>query len=149
MEGKEWSSMVVNRKPTGTIKSMPVGLALGWAVSMGLTLGACGILTWIILSGKAGWDIVGYGAMVTLLAASYAGAAISCRLIRHRKLMVCGLSGAVYLFSLAAITALLFGGDFGTAWLTALLVAGGAATAALVHCAEKKSEGRGRKKRRL
>lgn len=141
--------MVVNRKPSGTIKSMPVGLALGWVVSMGFTIGTCGLLALIILNGKAGWGIVGYGAMVILLVASYAGAAVSCRLIRHRKLLVCALSGAVYLFSLAAITALLFGGEFGTAWLTALLVAGGAATAALVHCAEKKDDGRRRKKRRL
>lgn len=141
--------MVVNRKPTGTAKSMPVGLVLGWVVSMGMTAVACALLSALILSGKTSWSAMGYGAIAILLLASYAGAAVSCRLIQHRKMMVCSLSGGIYLFSLAAITALLFGGEFGPIWITALLVVGGAAAAALVHCAEKKDSGRRRKKRRL
>ena len=141
--------MVVNRKPTGTVKSIPAGLVLGWAVSMLITVVACGVLAWLILSGKAGWGAMGYGAMGTLLAASYAGAAVSCRMIMHRKMLVCILSGVIYLCSLTVITALLFGGKFDAVWVTALLVAGGTATATLVHCAEKKGNGRKRKKRRL
>ena len=149
MEGKEWNKMVVNRKPSGTAKSMPAGLALGWAVSMGITAVACALLSALILSGKTGWKAMGYGAMVILLISSHIGAAVSCSMIQHRKLLVCILSGVIYLISLAAITALLFGGDFGPIWVTALLIAGGTATAALVHCAEKRDSGRRRKKRRL
>ncbi|MGM9603607.1 MAG: hypothetical protein ACI3XG_00905 [Faecousia sp.] len=141
--------MVVNRKPTGTVKSMPVGLALGWTAAMLMTAAACGLLAWLILSGKAGWEAMGYGAMAILLAASYAGAAVSCRMIMHRKLLVCILSGVIYLCSLTAITALMFGGKLDAVWVTALLVAGGTATAALVHCAEKRGNGRKRKKHRL
>ena len=141
--------MVVNRKPTGTSRSMPAGLALGWAASMTITVVACGILAAAILSGKAGWGAMGYGAMAILLASSYTVAAVACRLIGHRKLLVCILSGVIYLLSLTVTTALLFGGEFGPVWLTMLLIAGGAGTAALVHCAEKKGEGRRRKKRRL
>ena len=141
--------MVVNRKSTGTAKSMPAGLALGWAVSIGITAAACALLSAFILSGKTGWGTMGYGAMAILLLSSYAGAAVSCKLIQHRKLLVCSLSGAIYLLSLAAMTALLFGGEFGPIWITGLLVAGGTAAAALVHCAEKKDNGRRRKKRRL
>lgn len=140
--------MVVNQKPSGMAKSMPIGLALGWTASMIITAAGCALLAGAILSGKTGWGTVGYGAMVILLAASYAGAAVSCNLIRHRKLLVCMLSGVFYLLSLTAATALLFGGEFGPVWLTVLLVAGGASTAALVHCAEKKEERRRRKKRR-
>ena len=141
--------MVVNRKPSGMAKSIPVGLAMGWAVSMVMTAGACGVLTWLILNEKTGWEAMGYGAMVILLAASYTGAAVSCRLIKHRKLLVCILSALIYLCSLALITALLFGGKLEGIWITALLAAGGSSTAALVHCAEKKDGSRGRKKRRL
>lgn len=141
--------MVVNRKPTGTAKSMPYGLLMGWILSAGLTAAACGILAWLILSGKTGWSAMGYGAMAMLLAASYMGAAVSCRMIQHRKLLVCILSGVIYLCSLSAITALLFGGGLEGIWLTALLVAGGSGTAALVHCAEKRDRRPGRKKRRL
>lgn len=141
--------MVVNRKPTGTIKSMPAGLAMGWIISAMITVAACGLLTALILNGKAGWETMGYGAMVVLLVASYAGAAVSCRMIRHRKLFVCILSGVLYLCTLTAVTALLFGGQLGGIWITALLVAGGTAAAALVHCAEKRGAGAGRKRRRL
>lgn len=141
--------MVVNRKPTGTVKSMPVGLALGWVASMAITAAACGLVAWAILSGKAGWEAMGYGVMAILLVSSYAGASVSCKMIMHRKLLVCILSGILYLCSLAAITALMFGGKFDAVWITALLVAGGTATAALVHCAEKKENGRRKRKRRL
>ena len=141
--------MVVNRKPTGTGKSMPAGLAMGWIVSMVITVVVCGVITWLILSGKAGWEVMGYGAIVILLVASYAGATVSCKMIMHRKLLVCILSGIIYLCSLAAITALLFGGEFEGIWLSALLVAGGVGASALVHCAEKRDGGRRRKKRRL
>lgn len=141
--------MVVNRKPTGTAKSMPVGLAIGWAVSMGITAVACTLLTVLILSGKTGWEAMGYGAIGILLLSSYVGAAVSCSLIRHRKLLVCSLSGIIYLLSLVAVTVLLFNGEFGPIWLTGLLIAGGVAAAALVHCAKKKDTGRRRKKRRL
>ena len=141
--------MVVNRKPTGTAKSMPGGLAMGWITSMVITAAACGLLAWLILSGKMGWEAMGYGAMLTLFAASYTGSAVACRTIMHRKLLVCILSGAIYLFSLAAITALMFGGKLDGIWLTALLVAGGTGAAVLVHCAEKRDKRKGRKKRRL
>ena len=105
--------------------------------------------TKLILSGKTGWGAMGYGAIGILLAASYVGSGVSCRLIMHRKLLVCILSGIIYLCSLAAITALLFGGKYEGIWLSALLVAGGVGASALVHCAEKRDGGRRRKKRRL
>lgn len=141
--------MVVNRKPTGTAKSMPYGLLMGWLVSLVLTVLACGILAWLILEEKAGWEAMGYGAMMTLPAAAYLGSAVACKLIMSRKLLVCILSGVIYLCSLTAITALLFGGGIEGIWLTGMLTAGGSGTAALVHCAEKRDRRRGRKKRRL
>lgn len=139
--------MVVNRKPTGTGKSMPVGLALGWLVSTSITVVTCGLITWMILSGKTGWGTMGYGAMAILFVASYAGAAVACRMIMRRKLIACIFSGAIYLISLTAIAALMFGGRLDGVWTTALLVAGGTAAAALVHCAEKKGNSRRRRKR--
>ena len=82
---------------------MPAGLAMGWIVSMVITVVVCGVITWLILSGKAGWEVMGYGAIVILLVASYAGATVSCKMIMHRKLLVCILSGVIFLFSLTLI----------------------------------------------
>ena len=78
MERKERGMMIVNQKPTGTARSMPVGLAMGWSVSAMITAVSCGLLAWLILSGKTGWEAMGYGVMGILFAASYAGAAVSC-----------------------------------------------------------------------
>ena len=47
--------MVVNRKPSGTAKSMPVGLAIGWIVETLVTAATCMLLAILILNGKAGW----------------------------------------------------------------------------------------------
>lgn len=141
--------MVVNQKPTGTARSMPAGLAMGWSVSAVITAVSCGLLAWLILSGKTGWEAMGYGVMGILFIASYAGAAVSCKAIMHRKLFVCILSGIIYLCSLALVVLMMFGGQFGSIWVSALLVAGGAGAAALVHCAEKKENRRRRRKRRL
>ena len=141
--------MVVNQKPTGTAKSMPIGLAYGWAVSVGITALLCGVLAILVLNGKIGWETVGYGAMVMIVGAAYIGAAVSCWAIKHRKLIVCLMSGAIYLCTLIGVTALLFGGVQGSIWVTAMLIAGGTTAAALVHSAEKKSTRQGRRKRRL
>lgn len=149
MERKERGMMIVNQKPTGTARSMPAGLAMGWSVSAMITAVSCGLLAWLILSGKTGWEAMGYGVMGILFAASYAGAAVSCKAIMHRKLFVCVLSGILYLCSLAAVVLLMFGGQLGSIWISGLLVAGGAGAAALVHCAEKKENRRRRRKRRL
>lgn len=140
--------MVVNRKPSGTAKSMPAGLAFGWMAELLVTAAACLLLAMLILNGRAGWEAMGYGVMVILLLSSYLGAAISCKLVERRKLLVCALSGAIYLLTLMAIVVLFFDGSFDAIWATAMLIAGGAAAAALMHCHEAPEKSRRRKKRR-
>ena len=122
--------MVTNRKPSGTAKSMPVGLAMGWITQMLVTVLACVLPAMLILNGRAGWEAMGYGVMVILLLSAYLGAAI-------------------YLVTLVAIVVLFFDGRFDAVWVPALLVAGGAAAAALVHCRKKEAKSRRRKRRRL
>jgi len=141
--------MVVNQKPTGTAKSMPIGLAYGWGTSVGVTALLCALLAILILNGKIGWETAGYGAIVMIAGSAYVGAAVSCRMIKHRKLIVCLMSGAIYLCTLLGTTALLFGRVQGSMWVTVMLIVGGTTAAALVHSAEKKSPRQGRRKRRL
>lgn len=141
--------MVVNRKPSGTAKSMPVGLALGWVTEMLVTVAACTLLAALILNGQAGWGAMGYGVMGILLLSAYLGAATACSQVGRRKLMVCGISGAIYLLTLAAIVVLFFDGKFDAVWVPTLLVAGGTAAAALLHCREKQEKSRRKRSRRL
>ena len=92
---------------------------------------------------------MGYGVMVILLLSAYLGAATACSQIGRRKLLICGISGGIYLVTLVAIVVLFFDGRFDAVWVPALLVAGGAAAAALVHCRKKEAKSRRRKRRRL
>ena len=90
---------------------------------------------------------MGYGATGTLLLSSYLGAAISCKLVGRRKVMVCALSGAIYLCTLLLAAMLLFGGKLDSMWLPALLAVGGAALACLLHGTEKQGKTRRRRRR--
>lgn len=138
--------MVVNRKPSGTAKPMPIGLAMGWITGMAITVATCVLIAALILNGKTGWGTMGYGTMGALLLSSYLGAAISSKLVGRRKVMVCALSGVIYLCTLFLAAFLLFGGGIESMWLPALLVAGGAALAGLLHSSEK--QGKTHRKRR-
>ena len=123
--------MIKTAKPTGRAMSMPGGLALCAAVSMGITLAGCLLLAKLVHSGGVDPDKIGYGIMIQLLAAAFLGAAVAQGKIKHRKWMVCMLSGAIYFLILLGITALFFGGQYYGVGVTGLLVMGGALTAGL------------------
>lgn len=131
-----------NRKPTGRAMSMPGGLALGAGVSLVLTILLEVALTWMVMNGKLAMEMVGYGIMVQLLATSWLGAAVAMHRIKHRKMLVCMLSGLIYLLTLLCITAMFFGGQYEGIPVTALLVLGGSLAAGLVGAGKR---GGGRK----
>ena len=114
----------------GGAKSIPVGLAISWAVQISLTMGLCLLLAALILSGKA-------------------GAAVSCKLVGHHNMVLCLSSAALYLGTLLAIALLVFDGEIGAFWIAALLTLGGAMAAMLICSAPKGSGGARRKKRRM
>lgn len=117
--------MVANRKVTGTAKSMPGGLALGWAISFGFTILGAMVFASLISKELLREDMIGYCAMVILLVASMLGAAVSVGAIKRRRAYVCGLSGMIYYATLLSMTALFFGGQYQGMGVTALLVLAG------------------------
>lgn len=124
--------MVLNRKVTGTASAMPVGLAMGLAASLGITLVGSAILAWLVGSEKLGQGSIGYGSLVILLLASVLGAVTAFGKIRHRRMLVCVLSGVLYYGSLLCVTALFFGGQYQGMGVTALVVLGGCLCVALL-----------------
>lgn len=114
--------MTVNQKVTGTASSIPVGLALGAAVSLGITVLLSAATAWAILSGKLPEDSVGYCAMAILLVSSMAGAFTSIGKIKRRRFQMGLASGAIYFASLLAATALFFGGIYDGIGVTALMI---------------------------
>lgn len=118
-------------KPTGRAMTMPGGLALGAAVSLGITLLGCLMLSKLVEKGVIHLDNIGYGILILLLSGSFLGAITAKSKIKRRKMLVCMLSGLVYFLILICITALFFGGQYQGVWVTGLVVSGGAGTACL------------------
>lgn len=138
--------MVINRKVTGTASSMPAGLAVGGLVSLAVTILGSVMAANLVLREMIAESSVGYCAMLILLLASFGGARIAAARIKHRRLYVCILSGVVYYSLLLAITALFFGGQYQGMGVTALVVAAGCGTAALLEKNEKKRRRKPRSK---
>lgn len=137
---------MINRN--GKVKTMPIGLALGALTGMGITLASAVGAAKMIDAGTAGENTIGYFAMGILLISSFAGTIVAVNSIRHRKLMVCGLSALIYYAILLSMTALFFGGQYQGMGVTALVVACGSVVAALISL----RQGRGasaKKQRRI
>lgn len=130
--------MVVNQKPTGRAMSMPGGLAIGGVTSLSVTLIIAAILAKLVEGETMPESSIGYGVMVLLMLASFAGAMVSCGKIKRQRLAVCLLSGVIYFLTLMAITALFFGGQYSAVGVTALLVLCGSALAILAGMGGKR-----------
>lgn len=124
--------MVVNRKVTGKAASMPAGLALGGAVSLGLTLILAAVIAKLVSAEKLPEENIGYGVMALLFVSSAVGAIVANNRIKRQKLLVSAIAGVVYLGILLSITALFFGGQYEAVGVTALLVMGGSLVTALL-----------------
>lgn len=114
--------MVINQKVTGTAKSMPIGLLYGWIAEIGISSLCCFILSAMIIRGTIQWNGVGYVIIGILIAASYVGALVSFHFIKRRRLLVCGLSGTLFLCTLVCASVLLFNSDFSSLGVSCALV---------------------------
>ncbi len=140
--------MMQTQKPTGRAASIPGGLAIGALISLTVTILMAMILAKLIQSQTIAQEQVGYGVMALLFTSSFLGAAAAQGKVKHRRLLVCMLTGAVYFLILMSITALFFGGQYSAVGVTALLVMGAAGCAALLCANPGKGSGRSRKKHR-
>lgn len=136
--------MMVNTRPTGRAMTLPGGLAMGLGVSMFVTIAATLILTKMVLGDMLQMQNIGYGILILLIAASFLGAMVAQGRVKHRRLLVCILSGVVYYCVLLGSTALFFGGQYSAVGVTGLLVLAGSGAAALLAA----GKGSGRKTRR-
>lgn len=140
--------MVLNQKTTGRAMTIPGGLALGAAVSLGITLLVSAFLAWLVDSEKLPWENIGYGIMFLLLLSSFLGAMAAYVKVKRQRLMICMMSGVLYFGILLSITALFFGGQFEAVGITAALVLGGSAAAGLLGLHGEQGGRGGRKRRR-
>lgn len=119
--------MVVNQKVTGRASSVPVGLAIGAGMSLGITLLLSVLAAWLISAEYIREEGIGYLVMIILLAASASGGTLAGYKIKKMKMQVSALTGVIYFALLLALTALFFGGQYegmGTTLVMVLLGSG-------------------------
>ena len=124
--------MTSNQKVTGTAVSIPKGMFYSGVVSLILTLLLTGILAILVEREVVEERNIGYGIMVILIVTSYISAMTAWNKIKHRRMMICLLSGIVYCVILLSITARFFGGQYGSVWETMLLIFCGSMLAVLL-----------------
>ena len=100
-------------------------------VNIVITVSLGAIFAKLVDAEKMAWENIGYGIAGLILLASFCGAATAFSKIRRQRLAVCFGSGALYLGILLGTTALFFGGQYEAVGVTAALVFGGCAIAAL------------------
>ena len=132
---------------TGRAVSIPSGLAMGAAVSMAVTVAVSFIGAQMILNELMVQEHIGYCSLAALLAGVILGALTACRRIKHRKLMVCMLSGCVYVCMLLGITALFFGGQYEGFGATVITVILGSLVSGLIATRKGERNNRYRRKK--
>ncbi len=127
--------MVANRKVTGRALSVPAGIALGAAVSAGVTIAGVMLVAWLLGRETLPESALGYGVMGILLLSAAAGAGTAVRRIKRQRMIMSLISGMVYFLMLLATTALFFGGQYGGVGATALVILAGSGAVGLMGLA--------------
>lgn len=140
--------MAMKLKSNGRSTSIPAGIGIGLAAALVIMVIGAMLLAWLVSTERAGENAVGWGCMVILPAASATGNFCAWSLIRHRRLLITGITTAA-LYVLLLILALPFGGQYEGMGLTALLVALGGGISLIPAALGSASGARGHKNRRI
>lgn len=128
---------------TGRATSIPSGLAWGAAVSTTVTVLISFIGAQMIMNELLSQEQIGYCSMVALVSGTILGAMTASSKVKHRKLLVCMLSGGIFLCILLAATALFFGGQYEGFGVTIVTILLGCVAAAIL------TSGKGRRGTKL
>ena len=134
--------MVTHKKAFGKAKTLPAGLAISTLIAMVLTVLLAAGMTQLILGNQISMSAVGYWAMVVLPLISALSAWLAVGMVKRKRMQVCVLAATLYFAALSLVNILCFGGQFQGAWVTALLIYGGALCVAFWGL---KGEGKGKK----
>ena len=135
------------RGSNGRAASIPVGLATGAAVSVGITAAGASVTAWMILSGNLRPEWAGYCSVCVLLLSAAAGAAVATSRIQRLRGQMALAAGGIYYLCLMLTTALFFGGQYQGMGVTALVVFGGS-TAVILLAPGRNSRG-GHRRRKI
>lgn len=134
--------MGLKKRSAGRAMSMPMGIGLGILIGMIIMIAGSVLLTFLIMDEHMDENGYGFGIMVLHFVASLISALFAMVQIKHRKLLVCGLTVLGYFLSLMAVCSLFFGGEFTGMGTTAILVLAGGVAAAIAGLREKNTDKR-------
>lgn len=119
------------KKVTNTAMSIPAGLGMGLLLSLMMTIAGAAVTALLLNKEVLAESSVGYGAVLTLIISSVAGALLSAKKIKRLRLQMTLVFGACYYVLLLCMTALLFGGQYEGTGMTALVVLGSSIAVAI------------------
>ncbi len=117
-------------RPAG--KNIPVGILVGWIVSVLITVLSAAVVAWLIAGEYTQVTATEAAAFpITMLAAAIGSFAAALTAGDH--FLIAGMAtGGAYFLSLLSITALVFDGQYEKVWLTLLSIIAGSLVASLV-----------------
>ena len=124
--------MLKKKSQAGAGRSIPAGLGIGILVSIAITILSAAAIAWLVASEKIGEGSMDFLSGVIHVAAAALGAWIASALTKKMRLQVCLLTGLGYYLALLGVTALLFEGQYSGMGVTALLIAVGCVSIALL-----------------
>ena len=139
--------MIVHQKLTGRASSIPVGLASGLGIAVGVTTLAIAIAAYLISNEYLPIESIGYCALFTLLVSSYLGAKVASGKIKRMRLQMSLICGGIYFLLLLMITAIFLKGEYKGVGATLFVVASGAILSAITGNSGQKQKQNGRRKK--
>jgi len=125
---------------TGAASSIPIGIGVGTAICILITLIGAAISAYLVYSESIQQESIGFASMTVLVLSSGLGALVSMHKIKRMRIQMCLLTGVCYYLALLAMTALFFGGQYSALGVTALAVLAGSGGAALLSMLTEKSK---------
>ncbi len=136
-------------KRNGKVMSVPAGLAVSGAISMGITLGLTLWIAHLLDTEGITWIQAGYWILAMLFVSAFLGAKGAIAALKRQRFLVSIMSGGLYWGCLLCTTALFFGGNYDAVPETAGVIIAGSACAAMVSSSGKKKRRAGGKHRKL
>lgn len=127
------------KKATGKGISIPAGIGFGILLSLAVSLAGAGVMAYLLSAEKVAVSGIGWGAIVILASAAFAGGALGTKLVKGNSFPVSLGVGIGYFLVLLGCTALFFGGQYQGIVATFVTVFLGSAAAGMLGVKEKKS----------
>jgi len=134
--------MVIKNNSLGKAVSVPKGLGISLIVNAVITILLSIFISVMISQERITWEASGYWIMIMLLLSSFLGAKAAIISIKTQTLLTAFMSGILYWGALLCSTGLFFGGNYSSVFETAILIAAGSLTAAMINIPTRGSKTR-------